>query len=184
MNEFMQAQPQGETGGIGRSIMLLGLGIFIGSTLGITGCWIMGIGGGNHAPAHAQSAGAAGAMESLGAPPQTDLSQPAAASGYVDGYTDGHSVSAMTQAAPIQAGLSPNGIPMVQPPQPPVVHYVQTGMPITLPGQGPEIITTTTTYPSQVLDANGQPIGANGLRTNGCVDPPSVRGRAYSRTMQ
>lgn len=176
MNEFSQYQPQAEQGGIGRSIMLLGLGIFIGSTLGITGCWLMGIGGSNRAP-QAHSAAAAGAMENLGAPPQTDLSEPApaAASGYVDGYTDGHSISALQQA-PIQAGLSPNGAPMVQPAQPPIVHYVQTGMPLTLPGQGqPEIITTTTIYP-------GQRVGASGVRP--CVDPPSVRGRAYSRTMQ
>lgn len=168
-------QPTEDNGEVLSKIILLLLGIFIGGVVTFVYCGAVGMM--NKGPQAAQvdhaGPGAAHAMESL---PN---------SGPIAVADD--QLAAYDQAAALQQQqmMQPMAQPMMQPGmmQP---QYVQAGAPLMMPDQLQQTqiyaqAAPTTLYPGQMLDDPSHAVGRNGMRSNPCVDPPSCRGRAYSR---
>ncbi|MCC7532142.1 MAG: hypothetical protein IT342_26805 [Candidatus Melainabacteria bacterium] len=170
MSEYFQ--PVEDNGEVLSKIILLLLGIFIGTAVTATFCYFSGMGGrGPHITVVDGGAGAANAMESLpnSGPVQAPQPEPA------------YAQEAMQPTMPQQAAPG-----MMQAPP---VNYIQTGTPLMMPDQMPQTqvytqAQPTTLYAGQMMDDQAHAIGRNGLRANPCVDPPSCRGRAYSQALQ
>ncbi len=168
-SEFQPAEDNGE---VLSKIILLILGIFIGTAITATFCYFSGISSRGPQVAHIDGgSGAAHSMESLpnSGPMQAPDQDPAYA-----------------QAAAMQQGFPQAAPAMMAPPQ---VNYIQTGTPLMMPDQMPQTQTftqaaPTTLYAGQMMDDQSHGIGRNGMRGNPCVDPPSCRGRAYSQALQ
>lgn len=173
-NEYFQ--PAESNGEVLSKIILLILGIFIGTVLTATFCYFTGaMNRGPHITVvDGGGPGAAHAMESL------PSSGPAQVAPQDEAYQQEAMQPAMQPAMP-QAAPG-----MMAAPQ---ANYIQTGTPLMMPDQMPQtqVFTQpapTTLYAGQMMDDAAHPIGRNGLRANPCVDPPSCRGRAYSQALQ
>jgi hypothetical protein len=172
-NEYFQ--PAEGNGEVLSKIILLILGIFIGTVITATFCYFSGaMNRGPHITVvDGGGPGAAHAMESL----------PATGPAQVAQQDEAYQQEAM------QPGMQPAMHPAMAQAAPammaPQVNYIQTGTPLMMPDQMPQtqVFTQpapTTLYAGQMMDA---PIGRNGMRANPCVDPPSCRGRAYSQAL-
>jgi hypothetical protein len=169
-------QPTEDNGEVLSKIILLLLGIFIGGVVTFVYCGAVGMMNKGPQAAHVDHAGpgAAHAMENL------------PSSGPVAVPDDQQAVYA--QATAMQPQMAqPMAQPMVQPIALP--QYIQAGAPLMMPQQmqQTQVYTQappTVLYAGQMIDDEAHAIGRNGLRGNPCVDPPSCRGRAYSRIAQ
>ncbi len=159
-----------DNGEVLSKIILLLLGIFIGGVVTFVVCGASGMLGKGPQIAHVDhgGAGAAQAMESL---PN---------SGPIQVPDQQQTYAAQGEMQQMQQPMQQPG--MMQP------QYIQTGAPIMMPDQMPQTVytqpTPTTLYAGQMMDDQEHAVGRNGLRGNPCVDPPSCRGRAYSRVLQ
>lgn len=163
-------QPTEDNSDVLSKIILLVLGIFIGAVVMFVICGAQGMMNKGPQISHVDHGGpgAAHAMESL------PNSGPIQAPDQQDAYA--------AQAFAMQQMQQPMQPGAMQP------QYIQTGAPLMMPDQMPQPVytqtTPTTLYPGQMMDDQDHAVGRNGLRGNPCVDPPSCRGRAYSRMAQ